>query len=563
MKKLIVKVLQKALKEKKIKINNGEIESFIEIPPSPEMGDYAFPCFFLADKLNQEPHEVALEIREKIGNPPVMNFEDIQVVGPYINFFLNRKNLARKVVWEVLNQKENFGKKNLGKNNKIIVEFSSPNIGKPFGIGHLRSTIIGNSIANICEFHGFKVIRINYLGDWGTQFGKLILGYLKFGNEEKLHEDPAKHLLEVYTKITKNTKYDKEAGEWFKKLEQGDEKAVILWRAFKELSLNEFKKIYRLFSINFDEYVGESDTIKDIEKTLKILKSKRILKKSKGALIVNLNKYNLGVSVIQKNDGTTIYALRDLAAAIKRYKKYKFKKMIYEVGQEQKLYFKQMFKILELMNYEWAENCVHVDHGFYLDKDGKRFATRKGKTVFMQDILDKTTSLAKKEIKKRTPKISEEELEDRTLKVAIAAIFYGDLKNNRSNNMIFDIKRFVSFEGDTGPYILYSYARASSILRKVKNKNKFEIFDLKNKEVELVKKLLQFVDISFNAYKTFNPSIIANYAYQLAQVFNEFYHTCPVINSKQEAFRLALVESFRQVLRSSLKLLGIKTLEEM
>ena len=563
MKELIVKILQKALKEKKIKINNGEIESFIEIPPSPEMGDYAFPCFFLADKLNQEPHEVALEIREKIGNPPVMNFEDIQVVGPYINFFLNRKNLARKVVWEVLNQKENFGKKNLGKNNKVIVEFSSPNIGKPFGIGHLRSTIIGNSIANICEFHGFKVIRINYLGDWGTQFGKLILGYLKFGNEEKLHEDPAKHLLEVYTKITKNTKYDKEAGEWFKKLEQGDEKAVILWRAFKELSLNEFKKIYRLFSINFDEYAGESDTIKDIEKTLKILKGKRILKKSKGALIVNLNKYNLGVSVIQKNDGTTIYALRDLAAAIKRYKKYKFKKMIYEVGQEQKLYFKQMFKILELMNYEWAENCVHVDHGFYLDKDGKRFATRKGKTVFMQDILDKTTSLAKKEIKKRTPKISEEELEDRTLKVAIAAIFYGDLKNNRSNNMIFDIKRFVSFEGDTGPYILYSYARASSILRKVKNKNKFEIFDLKNKEVELVKKLLQFVDISFNAYKTFNPSIIANYAYQLAQVFNEFYHTCPVINSKQEAFRLALVESFRQVLRSSLKLLGIKTLEEM
>jgi len=563
MKELIVKILQNALKEKKIKINNEEIESFIEIPPSPKMGDYAFPCFFLADKLNQEPHEVALEIREKIGNPPVMNFEDIQVAGPYINFFLNRKNLARKVVWEVLNQKENFGKKNLGKNNKIIVEFSSPNIGKPFGIGHLRSTIIGNSIANIYEFHGFKVIRINYLGDWGTQFGKLILGYLKFGNEEKLHEDPAKHLLEVYTRINKNTKYDKEASEWFKKLEQGDEKAVILWRAFKELSLNEFKKIYKLFSINFDEYAGESDTIKDIEKTLKILKNKRILKKSKGALIVNFDKYNLGVSVIQKNDGTTIYALRDLAAVIKRYKKYKFKKMIYEVGQEQKLYFKQMFKILELMSYEWAENCIHVDHGFYLDKDGKRFATRKGKTVFMKDILDKTTSLAKKEIKKRTPKISEEELEDRTLKVAIAAIFYGDLKNNRSNNMIFDIKRFVSFEGDTGPYILYSYARASSILRKVKKKNKFEIFDLKDKEVELVKKLLQFVDISFNAYKTFNPSIIANYAYQLAQIFNEFYHTCPVINSKQESFREALTDAFRKVLISSLKLFGIKTLEEM
>ncbi|MBA7677602.1 Arginine--tRNA ligase [subsurface metagenome] len=315
--------------------------------------------------------------------------------------------------------------------------------------------------------------------------------------------------------------------------------------------------------MKFDEYSGESDSAKDIKKIIKQLKEKKLLKKSKGALIVNLKKYNLGVCLIQKSDGTTIYAVRDIATAIKRHKKYKFKKMIYEVGQEQKLYFKQLFKVLELMGYGWAKDCVHVDHGFYLDKDGKKFATRKGKTIFMEDIIDKTISLAKKEIKKRFPKISEEELEDRALKIAIAAIFYGDLKNNRLNNIVFDIERFVSFEGDTGPYIQYSYARASSILRKTKNKDKLNITGLEPKEFELVKKLSQFPEIVLTSYAHLNPAIIANYSYQLAQIFNEFYHACPVINSEQESFRLALIEAFRQVLKNSLGLLGVKTVKEM
>jgi len=563
MKKRIVKILKKALKEKKVKLKDEEIENFLEIPPSPSMGDYAFPCFFLAEKFKQEPSQIALEIREKIGNPPVMDFDDIQTSGPYINFILNRKNLAREVVWEVLTKKENYGKTNFGHNKKVVVDFSSPNIGKPFGIGHLRSTIIGNSIANICEFEGFKAIRINYLGDWGTQFGRLIFGYLKFGNERKLHKDPIKHLLEIYVKVSKNKKYIEESKEWFKKLENRNQKAVILWRAFRELSLNEFKKVYKTLGITFNDYDGESKYTKEMKKVIEELKEKKLLKKSKGALIVNLKNHNLGVCLMQKSDGTTLYATRDIASAIKRYKKYKFEKMIYEVGQEQKLYFKQMFKVLELMGYSWAKSCIHVDHGLYLDKDRKKFSTRKGKTILMEDIINETVSLAKKEIKKRTPKILKEELEDRALKIAIAAIFYGDLKNNRKNDIVFNIKRFVSFEGDTGPYIQYSYARASSILRKTVGKRKFEISELEPKEVELTKKLSEFPAVVLGAYENLNPSIIANYSYQLAQIFNEFYHSCPVMDSEQEEFRLALVESFRQVLRNALKLLGINVVEEM
>lgn len=563
MKKEIIKLLKKALKEKGIKLKEEEIGKFIEIPPSPDMGDYSFPCFFLAEKLKQSPHQIALEIREKIGNPPVMDFEDIQTSGPYINFILNRKSLAKKVVWEVLNQKQNFGKINLGHKKKIVVEFSAPNIGKPFGIGHLRSTIIGNSIANICEFEGFKAIKMNYLGDWGTQFGKLLFGYQKFGSEKKLHENPVKHLLEIYIKVSKNKRYEKESRKWFKKLEDKDHEAVILWRAFKELSLIEFKKIYKILGITFNEYDAESKHTKEMSKVMAELKEKKLLKRSEGAQVVQLKDYNLGACLIQKSDGATLYATRELASAIKRYKKYKFARMIYEVGKEQKLHFKQIFKILDLMGYGWAENCIHVEHGLYLDKDGKKFATRKGKTIFMEDIINKTVSLTKKEITERTPKISKEELEDRALKIAMAAIFYGDLKNNRANNIVFDIKRFVSFDGDTGPYILYSYARASSILKKVTTKKKFEVLELEPKEIELVKKLSQFPEIVLNSYQNLSPSIIANYSYQLARIFNEFYHACPVIGSEQEEFRLALVESFRQVLRNSLKLLGIKTLEQM
>ena len=555
MKQLIVNEIHKLTK-----IDKKEIENLIEIPPTQEMGDFAFPCFILSKTLKKNPVQIAEELKKKI---KTKEFEKIESRGPYLNFFVDRKILALNTINKILKEKDNYGKSNLGKGKKIVVEFSSPNIAKPFGIGHLRSTIIGNSISKICESQGFKTIKINYLGDWGTQFGKLITGYKKFGNESKLKKDPIKHLLEIYVKISKDEKYQEESRNWFKKLEDNNSEAIKLWKKFKEMSLKDFNKLYKILGISFDEFSGESKYNKEMKKVLTELKKKKLLQESDGALIVDLKKYNLGNSLIQKSDGATLYATRDLAAAIDRYKKYKFEKMIYEVGQEQKLHFSQFFKILELMGNQWAKNCIHAQHGLYLDKDGKKFATRKGKTVFMQDILEDTISLTKNEIKKRFPTIKKPDLENRALKVAIAAIFYGDLKNNRAKDMVFDLKRFTSFEGNTGPYLLYSYARANSIIKKIKNFKKSKIQNLETSEIKLIKKLSLFPEIVLKSYQDLNPSNIANYSFELAQIFNEFYHTCPVINSNKEEFRVNLVKSFKQTLKNSLNILGIETLEEM
>jgi arginyl-tRNA synthetase len=566
MKQVVIGILKKALKKLGVNLTEQEIERLIEVPPRLDMGDYAFPCFFMAEELKMSPHEIALELREKIGNISSIDLDDVTVVGGYVNFFIDRKSLARQVIWDSIQKKKNFGKTKLGNRKKIVVEFSSPNIAKPFGIGHLRSTIIGNSLAKISEFVGYKPIKINYIGDWGTQFGKLIYGFEKYGSETRLMNNPIKHLLNLYVRVSKSKKNDEPSREAFKRLEQRDKKALMLWKVFRNLSLKEFEKIYKTFNIEFNEYKGESDTVKYTKRVIEELKQKNLLKKSKGAMIVDLKEFGLGVCLIQKTDGTTLYATRDIAAAIQRYEKYKFEKMIYQVGKEQKLYFQQIFKVLELMGYKWAQNCIHSEHGLYLDKDGKKFATRKGKTIFMEDILKKTKTLTAREIKKRFPKIKKDDLEERALKVAIAAIFYGDLKNTKKNDIVFNLKKFTSFDGNTGPYILYAYARAGSILKKAEKKeitSKFNIPDLEEQEFELIKKLSQFPDIVIDSFTHLNPSIIANYCYQVCQKFNEFYQSCPVIKSESATFRLALVESSRQILRNALHLLGIEVLEEM
>ena len=563
MKELIAEILQKSLKEKKVEIEKEKIINLLEIPPSTEMGDYAFPCFSLINELKEEPHQIAIELRARIGNPPT-DFEDIQTVGPYINFFINHREQISGFLKDVLKKREKFGKSNLGKRKTIVVEFSSPNIAKSFGIGHIRSTIIGNSIANLHEFQGFTTKKINYLGDWGSQFGQLIFGYKKFGNSKEFKKDPLGHLQKIYVKVNKNKKYLEESKEEFKKLEEGNRENLALWRKFKELSSLEFKKIYNLFGIKFDEISSESETNKYLEKILKELKEKKLSRKSKGALVVHLKKYGLETAIIKKSDGTSIYCLRDIAEAIRRYKKYGFNKMIYEVGQEQNMHFKQVFKILELMGNEWAKNCIHVGHGFYIGKDRKKFSTRKGKTADLNELIKITEEYAKKEILKRFPELKKEELKERVLKVSLASIFYADLKNNRETDILFDPKKFVSFKGNTGPYILYSYARASSILKKAKTKDKFSVPEkLEDKEKDLFKSLTEFPTVALKACENYNPSIIANYIYSLCKIFNEFYHSCPVIGSKKEPFRLALIESFRQVLRNACNLLEIKLLEKM
>lgn len=554
MKDIIVKALSK-----EVKLSKEEIEKLIEIPSSSELGDYAFPCFSLAKEMKKNPVHIAKEIARKIN---LKEFEKIEERGPYVNFFIDRKSLALDTISQIIKEKEKYGSSKEGKGKNIVLDMSSPNIAKPFGIGHLRSTIIGNSLAEIFSFLGYNPIKINYLGDWGTQFGKMIVGWKLKGNKKKLEKEPIKHMLELYV-LGNDEEYDEEAREWFKKLESHDKEAISLWKMFKSLSIKEFDKIYSLLNIKFDVISGESFYNNKMDRAIEELEDKNLLVPSEGADIVNLDNYNLGRCLIRKSDGATLYATRDLTAAIDRYEQYKFYKMIYEVGQEQKLHFNQVFKILELLGYPWAKDCIHVYHGLYLGKDGKKFATRQGKTVFMNEILDETISLAKKEIQKRE-KVSAAELNKRAKAIALAAIFYGDLKNYRVNDMVFDIKKFISFEGDTGPYLLYSYARARSILRKANYEQKrLKIREIEENEKQLIGELARFSEVIKNARDNLSPNVIANYAYHLSQKFNEFYHTNKVIGTSEEQFRLSLVDAFSIVLKDALSLLGISAIEKM
>jgi len=548
------------LLSKKLKLDVSEVENLVEVPPKDDMGDFAFPCFRLAKKMKSNPMKIAEDLAEKFRKELPKEISGVDFNGAYVNFFIDKGILAKGVLDKVM--KKGFGENVLGKGKTVCIDMSSPNIAKPFGIGHLRSTIIGNSIGKIAEVNGFKVVKINYLGDWGTQFGKIILAYKKWGDEKKLKKDAVGHLQELYVRVSTDEILDDDARAEFKKLESGDGENLKLWEKFRKLSLKEFDEIYDLLGVSFDVVSGESEYNDKMDVIVEELKKKKLVKKDEGALIVDLKDEGLGVALIQKSDGTSLYATRDLAAAKDRKAKYKFNQMIYEVGQEQRLHFKQVFKVLEKMGYDWSDECVHVAHGLYMDSDGKKFSTRKGKTVYMVDILEEVIDKAKKNLLARE-KLAKKELEVRAKKIALAAIFYGDLKNNRENNMIFDVDKFLSFEGDTGPYLLYSYARASSIVRKVKSKKTVKILDLKDAEIKLLKKIDSFGDVVGKAYENLAPNLIANYAFELSQMFNEFYHSCPVLGSDEEGFRLKLVDAFRVTLKKALDLLGIEVLEEM
>lgn len=533
--------------------------NLIEIPPKSEMGDFSFPCFSLVKIKKKNPTLIAEEFAGKFSKKMPKEFSEIKNIGGYVNFFVDKKYLSNVFLEEVF--AKDFGENDLGRGKKIVIDMSAPNIAKPFGIGHLRSTIIGNSISNIAKFNGFTTVKINYLGDWGTQFGKLILAYNKWGDEKKLKEEPIKHLQELYVRINADENLEDEARAEFKKLENGDKENLKLWKKFRELSIKEFEKIYKILGIEFDVISGESEYNEKMDDVVELLREKKLLEESDGAEIVNLKEDGLGVVLIKKSDGTSLYATRDLAAAIDRKEKYDFSKMIYEVGQEQKLHFKQLFKVLEKMSYGWAKDCVHVSHGLYLDADGKKFATRKGKTVLMKELLDEVIEKAEENLKER--KLAGKEVKKRAIKIALAAIFYGDLKNSPENNIIFDVDKFLSFEGDTGPYLLYSYARANSIMEKTKGRKEVKNYLPNDVEMRLIKKILEFPDIVKKANAELAPNILANYSFELSQVFNEFYHNSQVIGTEEEGNRLKLVDGFRIILKKSLGLLGIETLESM
>ena len=566
MKKEVVKVLKKALKDKGVDLKEDEIEKLIEIPPNPEMGDYAFPCFSLSEKLKDDPARIALEIREKIGEPPATEFEDIQTEGPYINFFLNRKSIARQVVWDAITREKKYGEGNAGKGKRTMVEFPSPNTNKPLHLGHLRNMAIGESISRILEFNGEKVIRANLNNDRGIHICKSMLAYQKWGKEKtpenkKMKSDHFVGDFYVLFEKKKTKKLETEAQEMLKQWEEGDRKTLLLWRLMNNWALEGFAETYKKFGIKHDITYFESKIYKKgKEMVLEGIKKGLFSQSKSGEVKINMEKEDLGEKILLRKDGTSLYIIQDLALAKIKFNDYKLDRSLYVVGSEQEYHFKVLFSILEKLGFKGKE-MKHISYGMVNLPSGK-MKSREGKVVDADDLIEQVRILAEKELKKRE-KLSKAELEKRSLTIALAAIKYMLLKVYIKKNILFNPKESIDFEGNTGPYILYSYVRAGSILKKAPEQKKFEVYELENKEIELVKKLSQFPEAVLNANKNLDPSVIANYSYQLAQIFNEFYHRCKVIGSEQEAFRLALVQSFRQVIKNSLKLLGIDTVEKM
>ncbi len=570
MKEIIINLLKKALNEKNIKLEEQEIDKILEIPPSLEMGDYSFPCFFLAEKLKQGPNQIALEIREKIKNLP-SEIEDIQTSGPYINFFLNRKNFAIAIIKEVLDKKDAFGKLSY-QGKKTMVEFPSPNTNKPLHLGHLRNMAIGESISRILEFNGEKVIRANLNNDRGIHICQSMAAYKKYGkNKEPAKKIKSDHFVgDFYVLFNKRSKKNKkleiESHRLLQKWEQGDEDTIDLWKKMNKWALDGFKKTYEKFGIGFDKEYYESEIYtKGKEVILDGVKKGIFEKKEGGAVVVDLTKENLGEKFLLRPDQTSLYITQDLYLAKLKFDQFKLNSSIYITGNEQEYHFNVLFTILKKLGFNFSKNLHHLAYGMVVLPHGK-MKSREGIVVDADDLIEDVQKLVKKELKSRE-KLSKKELELRSLKIALAAIKYLLLKIDIKKNMLFNPKESINFEGDTGPYIQYSYARACSILKKLlsktKDKTQFQISELASEENELIKKLSQFKEVVSSSYKTLNPALIANYSYQLAQLFNEFYHACPVIGSEKELFRISLVEAFKQVLKNSSYLLGIDVIEKM
>lgn len=547
-------------------IHKDDIANLLATPPDPKLGDFAFPCF----KLGKNAKEEAQKLQEKITLPTFI--EKTQVAGPYLNFYFNQQVLAKLILTEIHRDQERYGSNTSGKGKTIVVDYSAPNIAKPFSIGHLRSTIIGQCLYNVHKTLGYKVVGVNHLGDWGTQFGKLIVAYQKWGNPEELKKDPIKYLLHLYVKFHKVAEEDgglvDDARIAFKKLEEGDEKFTALWKEFKDLSLIEFKRIYDLLGIHFDSWNGEAFYINKTPEIVTKLQEKDLLKKSEGALIIDLEKYKMPPILVVKSNGATTYHTRDLTTAFFRMNEYSPFKILYVVGSEQKLHFKQLFKALELLGVD-KDLYEHVDFGLFRFPEGK-MSTRKGNVIFLEDVLTKATNLALIAINEKNPDLKNKEQVAQD--VGIGAIIFSDLSSDRVRNIEFNWERMLSFEGDTGPYLQYTHARACSILRKaskekgirVEKNIEFSVLSTPQ-EGALLKTLAQFPDVLAKVVKDYKPHHIANFAIILSQQFNEFYHAHQVIDDDEQVMkaRILLVFCTKQVLGNALLLLNMKAPTEM
>ncbi|WP_246579249.1 arginine--tRNA ligase [Alkaliphilus flagellatus] len=562
-KKKLSEVLGKNIPE----LNEEEILTMIEIPPNSEMGDFAFPCFRLAKVFRKAPNVIANDIAQNLDKEEFI--KSVEAAGGYLNFFIDKQYFIKAVIEEVLLKKETYGSSLMGNGKNVIVEFSSPNIAKPFHIGHIRTTVIGNSLYKIYKFLGFNTIAINHLGDYGTQFGKLIVAFKNWGDEEEVKAKPIPTLLKLYVQFheeaEKNPQLEDESREWFKKLEDGDEEAIKLWQWFREVSLDEFSRVYNMLNITFDSYAGESFYSDKMPGVVKTMEEKDILQKSNGADIVDLEEFGMPPALIRKRDGSTLYITRDLAAAIYRKETYDFYKNIYVVGSQQNLHFQQWKKILELMGYEWADDCVHVPFGMVSLEEGT-MSTRKGRVVFLEDVLNKAVEQTREIINEKNPNI--DNLDEIAAQVGIGAVVFQELSNNRIKDYTFTWDKVLNFEGETGPYVQYTHARASSVLRRaeinVDNNFKSELL-VDDITLEVLKKVQQFPEVIKDAQRKNEPSIITRHIIDVAQAFNRFYHDHPILVEDEELkkARLTVVFVVKEVLSIGLGLLGIKAPERM
>lgn len=566
MKEKIVELLFSNLKEC---CEKEKIRSLIEIPPNPDLGDYAFPCFILAKILRKSPSAIAEELREKIKDHPL--FENITAMSGYLNLFVDKKELAKDVFWE--SNLEEYGK--LKENQRIVIEFTSPNTNKPLHLGHLRNMSIGESVCRILEFCGNTIIRTSINNDRGIHICKSMLAYMKEGGNNTPETTTIKgdHFVGDYyvlfnKRAEKEPNWNEEAQKLLVKWEAGDEKVRNLWKKMNKWALDGFRETYSLFGIKFDKEYYESEIYTSgKEIVIDGLKRNIFSKRNDGAVIVDLSSENLGEKVLLRSDGTSVYIVQDLYLALLKDKDFSYDKSIYVVGNEQEYHFTVLKAILKRLGYSVADKIYHLSYGMVELPEGK-MKSREGKVVDADDLILETKKLAAEEIRSRY-KLDEEEIERRSLRIALAAIKYQLLRSDITKNILFDPKKAISFEGDTGPYLLYSYARASSILRKSKKKVELSIEDsqfsgvLTPSEVSLLKKVDFFPDAILLAYNKLSPSVIANYTFELCQIFNEFYHSVQVIDSENEIFKLKLVQTIRNILKKCIWLLGFEEIEEM
>lgn len=559
---VIIQLLKNVIEQ----LTTEELESLIEIPPNDDMGDFAFPCFKLAKLYKKSPNLIASDIAESLGQSEYIN--EIKVMGAYVNFYVNKEKYVANVL-KTFNDADVYGKSNLGNDKNIVLDYSSPNIAKPFHIGHLRTTIIGNALYNIYQHIGYNCVGVNHLGDWGTQFGKLIVAYKNWGSKEDIEKSGIEALMKIYVKFhdeaEENPGLNDEARSWFTKMERGDKEALELWSWFKEISLKEFQRVYSMLDVKFDSYAGESFYNDKMEPVIKELEDKGLIKISDGAKIVELDD-DMPPCLITKKDGSTLYSTRDITAAIYRKNTYDFEKCIYVTAFDQNLHFAQWFKVIEKMGYDWFDQLVHVPYGLVSMESGK-LSTRRGQVIFLEDLLKESIDKTKKIIEDKNPDLDNKEQVAKI--VGIGAIIFNDLYNNRIKDVVFSWDKVLNFDGETGPYVQYTHARASSVLKRG-NYNKLNLdIDYKLLTDDLaftvLKTVQRFPEVVVDAAERLEPSLISRYVVDLAQDFNKFYHDCPIVVEDEDVknARLSLVYIVRETIRIALELLGIKAPEKM